>query len=441
MRSYLSTAIQYSEKKDQPLPQEGTSLKYDAVRLFLGDFVPDESASPSTKDYGQPQRPLPKLPFEIWDIIVDLATYVPRAYDVHDYAAFAVFTFDTGGLCARSRVESSIRDKLAIALVCKVLYAAVQPFLFELLRINSGKQALAVVKILTQRGDSRKKTRRIELALEKGHKWTDDHTVAMIYIFAMCPNLVCFSTASSYPGPWVCHLSNLIHFLGDHKNLKRVEVNASKQAMRSIEAFLQDLEVLWMLPGGQSPCISIQCFRLPQLRALSIADRYPSHEIWDLKVPNIRAYIATQNTPSVITRILLGNIEYLSGLDAREAISYLGILSNLKTLTVNYIELATQTITWSKDAGLPTLQCVLIEEVGSEAFQPAWTESLEENLERITSPDIFPNLRRVKIHLSFPKDHLAETEYKIRLQWLKSCVERGLRIEMLQGKMERSADG
>ncbi|KAF9479306.1 hypothetical protein BDN70DRAFT_878981 [Pholiota conissans] len=433
MGSYLSTA-EHSFKEEQRL---------DSLRLFLGDFVPERKALPSMEGYDQQSKALPDLPIEVWSIIVDLATYVPGAYDVEDYSAIAAFTCDNRGICARSRFESSLKTKIALSLVCKGLNSIMHHSLFEHLRITSGKKAIAIASVLKQRKDAGSRTRRIDLALEGKHEWTDKHTAAMISIFQNCPNLVCFSTAFYDPDPWVYFILYLVHALSYHKSLKRLEIKAQKDVMRNIEGCLRYLEVLWVLPKEETArrgMSSIQRFVLPQLRVLSIGSDNYTDEIWCVEVPNLRACIMGQNNKSMMLHMPMEHIEFLWAFDASIVVSYLGVLSSLKTLSIKYTELATQKFLWPKDVQLPSLQCIIIEEVASNFRHISGIENLEENLERFTSPDLFPNLQRVKIHLSFSKDNLEGTEPAIRLMWLKSCVERGLQIEMLQGNMERSAD-
>lgn len=418
-------------------PEERKYGSHDPFGVFLGAWAADAKTE-TIKRCAPPTNPVPELPVEIWSAIIDLATHIPGAYDIHDYSSIAAFTFDNRGICARFRFETAMQDKLAISSVCKRLNAICQPFLFKHLRIESGTHAQAILDMLRKAVDIGKSTVRIDLALEGNHAWNKSHTNAMVSIFRHCPNLVSFSTSLCDPGPrWTYSLPSLIEALADHKHFRRIEVMAEKDVLRSIESFLKDLEVLWLLPGHIPLPVPLNV-KGRQLRALIVSDY--TAEVRNLEAPELRACIIQKNDICIIPSIRPRKIEYLAVLDIQSMISTLNTWTSLRTLSIKYAELATRKIHWPRGLQHPTLECIVIEDLSYDFLNAASVEHLQENLLSIIEPDIFPHVCCIRVHLSFFEDKLPEPEANIRWEWLRCCLERGVRVEMLQGNMERTGN-
>lgn len=404
--------------------------------VFLGGWPVDARAEGS-RPYDLATT-LPELPVEIWSVIIDLATFIPGAYNTHDYSSMAAFMFDSRGVCARQRFESTMKDKLAISLVCKRLNAICEPFLFKHLRITSGAQACAVLNALRNGTDIGNKTTRIDLALEGNHAWTKGYTIAMMSIFLCCPNLVSFSTLFCDPDPWAYSLPSLIESLAKHNDVRRVEVKAERDVLRNLADFLQDLEVLWLLPCHRRIPLDVNdCYHMPKLRALIVSENCDA-EVRKIEAPKLRACVIQKNNISILPSIRPEEIEYLSALDAPRTISTLEMWPNLRTLSVKYEELATRNIDWPGGLRHPNLEYIVIEDLSHGFLYGVSSKRLQDNMKSIIDLDIFPYLRCIRIHQLFEKDALPESEAYIRWEWLRMCLKSGLRVEMLQGNVERT---
>jgi hypothetical protein len=165
-------------------------------------------------------------------------------------------------------------------------------------------------------------------------------------------------------------------------------------------------------------------------------------DAWKLETPKLQACIMREGINEAMVEVSpRKQIEYLCVHRPRMVISGLGVWRGLQTLSLKYSELATRRLDWPKAVQLPALECIVIEDVANDLFLEELSgRHLEENLQRIVSPDIFPHLQCVRIHLSFMIGRISSFELCIRFDWLKSCVGHGLRIEMLQGSMERSGN-
>ena len=433
--SDLSVQNEHLRIATEDQPEDGKYGSHDPFGVFLGAW-PGAAKTERTRRFVPATNPVPELPIEIWRAIIDLAAHIPGAYDTHDYSSIAAFTFDNRGICTRFRFEAAMKDKLAISSVCRRLNAICQPFLFKHLRIQSGTHAQAILDVLRKDVDTGKATVRIDLALEGNHAWNKSHTNAMVSIFRYCPNLVIFSTSLCDPSPrWTYSLPSLIEALAHHKHFRRVEVMAEKDVLQSIERFLKGLEVLWLLPGHMPVPLDV---RGRQLRALIVSDY--TAEIRKVEAPELRACIMQKSDICIIPSIWPGKIEYLAVHDIQHMISTPEIWTSLRTLSIKYEKLATRKIHWPRGLHHPTLECIVIEDFSYDFLNAASVEHLRENMLSIIEPDIFPHVRCIRVHLSFFKDKLPEPEANIRWQWLRCCLERGVRVEMLQGNMERTGN-
>ena len=197
------------------------------------------------------------IPVEIWSKIFSMAVYIPGAYDIQDYSAILAFTRDTHGICLQDVFWQSMRTKLACSRVCKYWNAISQPFLFQYLRIESGKQACAIANALEQapQGTDEKGggkwTLRVDLALEGEHVWELVHDEAMGKIFRHCENLVCFSDAFSKWCIGSQASERIIRRLAGNSKFKRLEMKNFHNTLSVIEKTFGDtLEVLWLVQGS-----------------------------------------------------------------------------------------------------------------------------------------------------------------------------------------------
>ncbi|KDR73648.1 hypothetical protein GALMADRAFT_251425 [Galerina marginata CBS 339.88] len=409
------------------------------------------------------------VPIEIWCKIFGLATHIPGAYDIDDYAAIAAFARDTDGICISNRFKATMDTKLACSLVCKYWNAIIQRFLFEYIRIRSGAQACAVAEALAKipQGEDAKDgpgkwTIRVDLALEGVHSWSSSHDEAMSRIFGCCRNLVCFSTVFSsgtFPDrPKENGLpTEVIQYLwpGQNPRLKRLEILFSGWGvLPGIEAaFGNSLEVLWI----DTPRYTLRKWEgrllFPKVRTL-IATPCCGALLHQLQLPNIRACVVEDEESPISFIPNTRLVEYVSLSDSRAVFCGFDAWQNLATLSVEMEALISFDIT--KDFQLPSLECILIHGMefwdlcqtiareNNDLYSNGPISRIQGNLTRIVARSSCPNLRWAKIfrpvHALRYRQSVADEGREFWTNWVRTCNAHGIRLGVSDGGAEWSGD-
>ncbi|PCH37843.1 hypothetical protein WOLCODRAFT_135874 [Wolfiporia cocos MD-104 SS10] len=244
------------------------------------------------------------LPVELWLIILSIATHIPGAYDCNNEHAVACFVEDEDGICLRRLHREATNTILSACLVCKAWAEISNEFLFRYLLVLDGAHAIRIASALGNSGpksassDSPGRwTRRLELAMEGVHIWTQEHKRALIRIFRSCPKLTVFSTAFCTSDVYLWQYLGLAHVVCNGlqgSRLRRLELKYDSALLRTLLPHLAPtLEVVWVLPpidrrtaGHPEQCT----FALPKVHTLAIS--YQNLWTTEWTVPTLRTVIA-----------------------------------------------------------------------------------------------------------------------------------------------------
>ncbi|CAA7270912.1 unnamed protein product [Cyclocybe aegerita] len=410
----------------------------------------DRGEVPQLVDEGRSNDLPIQLPTEIWERIVEFATEIPGVYATEDHAAIAGFSRDRYGICLSNWFKDAVETKLALSRVSRYWNDLMQLFLLRHIRIKTGRQACetaAALKRLTKRAKPDngpgKWTLRVEIALDGIHAWTEKHTKAMRTIFKNCPNIVCFSTVFSTADPYIYSCPTLIGYLSGHQGLKRLELKFDAEVLGAVVQGLGPaLQVLWLYPCRRiTRDRDIGRYLFPNLRVL-ISEALCEPYIKALTAPNLEACIIDLSfEPSLLPVMDRSRIRYLATSNVQRIASKLESLSNLKTLSMTYYELATQAIPWPTKSMIHLwLECIMIEEINGKEYT-----HLRINLAHLISMHMFPNLKCIRLFLPVEDrvDYspvLPDSVRLLWLEWLRDCQLQGIRIEISQGIYQWTED-
>ncbi|KAF9532223.1 hypothetical protein CPB83DRAFT_950203 [Crepidotus variabilis] len=355
------------------------------------------------------------LPVEIWHDIIDFATNIPGAFTLRNYFDIETFCEETHGISVGSAFQNALAVKLALSGTSKFFNRVVQRFLLRYIRITSPKQVLIMSKSLesgirhggiTQMGLERW-TIRVEVAVVTGYVWMPEHTAAICYLLGFCKSMTSFSSLfTSIPGGQL-GLPEILKCLGSCPSLRRLETRVDGDIGHDLQPLRSFLEVLcWR--GKSRNSISHE---FPQLRVL--ITNSDSGNPKQIIAPKLLACVVASGgdfrmtTPQPDIKVDAKVVEYLSPcLIQKDKLSDLPNWTSLKAIRFTYCSLVNWDCIWPNEGSvIPSLECVLID--GFLMRLPDGTRGrfgsgyLQENLKKLSTLSMFPNLRTFKLFLGF----------------------------------------
>lgn len=398
-----------------------------------------------------------KVPTELWDEIIEVATDIPAAYTLHDYYKIEAFCSEIHGTVVGSAYRNSMSTKIALSKTSKYFNSILKRFILRYIRIEFPGQLFALLEASRNQKigqeesclgkDMARWTVRVELAIDNGHIWMAEHTLALSEILGTCKSMSCFSTLfTPLFGVQFESLKTLLP-LGESSQLKRLEARIDGDIEKLLEPLRSSLVILCLT--GKS-CNTVSC-EFPQLRVL-ITNNENGHQK-QIIAPKLQACIVAngEDSPKATPRpdsdpdlvVDAAVIEYLSPcLLEKNMLFDLPNWPSLKALRFRYTNLVDWKCAWP-DAGstVRNLDCILIDNFVDRLPADSRSRHLQENLEQLTRSDVFPNLKTFKFLLpkqdqKTPRPYLPDEDHCMWLNWLLRCERRESTFLVSQGVKE-----